>query len=474
MPADPASLEWVEKHRPRTLDALAGNRKAVEDLRAWARAWDEGVPAKRAVILAGEPGTGKTSAALALAAERGWNVVELNASDQRNYDVVKRVAGAGATHDTFSPTGEFLASAAGKRTLVVLDEADNLFGREDRGGMKAIVETIRQARQPIVLIANDLYQLTRGAESLKTLALTIRFQRLRKEAVAAVLREVAGAEGVEVDPGALSLLADRAGGDLRSAVKDLQALATGRARVTERDVPAMGLRDTRATVFDALGVIFKTTDAKEAKAAALDLEESPEDLILWVDENLPLEYRDPPDLVEGYAALSRADIQLGRARRRRAYSLWPYATELMTAGVAVAKARPYRSFQRYQFPRWLRILSASRGPRALRNAVAAKVGAATHSSSDLARQETVPALRTLCNADADFAVRVVRALELEEDEVEFLLGKDSPVKDRVLAALAQPPEPERPQALDEPERKPEPEPVSPSAGAQNQSRLFDF
>ena len=41
-----------------------------------------------------------------------------------------------------------------------MDEADNLQGTSDRGGAKAIIECIKNARQPIVLIANDLYGLS--------------------------------------------------------------------------------------------------------------------------------------------------------------------------------------------------------------------------------------------------------------------------------------------------------------------------
>src|SRR3990172_8151465 len=67
----------------------------------------------------------------------------------------------GALAETFSETGEFLSTFAGGRKLVVLDEADNLFGREDSGGIGAIVDTMRQTRQPIVLLANDAYELTR-------------------------------------------------------------------------------------------------------------------------------------------------------------------------------------------------------------------------------------------------------------------------------------------------------------------------
>ena len=58
---------WAEKYRPAALDEVVGNPAALADLRKWADAWGRGRPDKKAVILQGDPGTGKTSAALALA-----------------------------------------------------------------------------------------------------------------------------------------------------------------------------------------------------------------------------------------------------------------------------------------------------------------------------------------------------------------------------------------------------------------------
>src|SRR5881409_2430165 len=140
---------WAEKYRPKSLRDVVGNPTAVADLERWARSWEKGAPDRRAVILAGPPGTGKTSAALALARDMGWAVVEMNASDRRNAEAVREVALRGAVTQTFSDSADFLTTAAGGRKLVVLDEADNLFGRQDTGGIGAIVDTIRQARQPI-------------------------------------------------------------------------------------------------------------------------------------------------------------------------------------------------------------------------------------------------------------------------------------------------------------------------------------
>jgi replication factor C large subunit len=121
-------MDWAEKYRPAHLADIVGNTTAVRQMADWAKAWSR---KSRPLLLYGKPGTGKTSSAGALANDMGWEVIELNASDQRTAAVIERVAGAGST--TMSLTGA-------PRKLIVLDEADNLQGTADRGGAKAILE----------------------------------------------------------------------------------------------------------------------------------------------------------------------------------------------------------------------------------------------------------------------------------------------------------------------------------------------
>jgi len=96
-PAHNVSLSWVEKYRPRTLDELVGHNKISEQMKTWARHWSDGsMPKMKALILEGEPGVGKTTAALALANEMKWEVIELNASDARNLESIRKMATRGA------------------------------------------------------------------------------------------------------------------------------------------------------------------------------------------------------------------------------------------------------------------------------------------------------------------------------------------------------------------------------------------
>jgi len=179
--------DWTEKYRPISLDEVVGNERAIIELRKWANSWINGIPKKRAVILSGKPGTGKTSSALAIANDFGWTAVELNTSDARNAEKIKKVATFGAMNETFSDNGMFISSRDGGRKLIIMDEADNLYERiegsnqkdnefSDKGGKKAIIDTINITQQPIILIVNDYYALIKGGgEALKQMCKLIKF-----------------------------------------------------------------------------------------------------------------------------------------------------------------------------------------------------------------------------------------------------------------------------------------------------------
>jgi replication factor C large subunit len=416
------NIDWAEKYRPKKLADVVGNPEATNKLKRWAESWERGIPKQRAVILIGDAGIGKTSSALALSGEFGWGVVEMNASDLRNADAIKRIATSGAMHETFTDSGEFISSQHGGRKLIILDEADNIFGKEDYGGVQAISATIKETFQPIILIVNDYYALTRRAPAIKTLCLTIRFQRIHRTTVIRLLRSICQRENITASNEVLTAIAEHSGGDLRSAINDLQSLSLGKSKITEKDVTVLGYRDSRTTIFKAMAEVFKATSFSRALESTYDLNEDPGHVILWIDENLPLEYKRPEDLASAYQPLSRASIFLGRVGRKKNFKFWSYANDLMTAGVALSKTSTYPGYTKYQFPTWLAKMSRSKGLRSTQKSLYGKLSSAYHTSPYIIHTSVFPYFKYLFENEKRFSLHTIHNLGLEAEEIAFILG----------------------------------------------------
>ncbi|WP_290819210.1 replication factor C large subunit [Halovivax sp.] len=401
--------DWTEKYRPTTLSAVRGNDKARDQLREWAQTWDDH---RKAAIVHGSPGVGKTSAAHALANDLGWPVMELNASDHRGAEVIERVAGEASKSGT-------LTGGSGGRRLVILDEADNFHGNADYGGSREVTRVVKSANQPIVLVANEFYDMS---QSLRNACETIEFRDVSARSIVPVLRDICRKEGVEFEDDALAAIADATSGDLRSAVNDLQAIAEDAETLTTDDV-VTGERDRTEGIFDFLDALIKEKDAEGALKASYDVDETPDDLINWIEDNVPKDYRGR-ELADAYGYLSNADRWLGRVRATQNYSYWRYATDNMTAGVAASRREDKGGWTRYGPPSYWSKLGRSRSTRDTRDAIAERIAEREGVSVATARRDLLPYLSAMTHhcRNRELTVRMTAAYELDEAEVSFVTG----------------------------------------------------
>jgi len=425
--------DWTEKYRPEHLDKIVGNERAIVELKIWAAAWNHGNPKKRAVILSGSPGTGKTSCALALAKDYGWPAIELNTSDSRNAAKIKKVATFGAVNETFDNNGSFVSSHKGGRKLIVLDEADNLYEKikdsgkndmSDKGGKRAIIDTIKITKQPIILIVNDYYSLIKGSgENLKKTCKLIKFYNPYPNSIFGLLKQICISEGITTDLKVLKAISDRCKGDIRSAVNDLQSICLDKKQLDIQSLNVLGYRDKNKIIFDALRDIFKTRDIQKIKESVSNLDEDPNSVILWITENLPVEYKDTHDLVRGYDAISKADVFLGRTYRRQNYGLWSYACDLMNGGVATAKTHEYQN-EKYNFPLWLREKKSSKSYLDTRDSIVGKMNGICHNSNRKSREFLSMYLIHMFRNNLEFALKMMHKFEFTESEMKYLLGEN--------------------------------------------------
>ncbi|MFH1786705.1 MAG: replication factor C large subunit [archaeon] len=397
------SEPWTKKYKP-SIKEIYGQDKAVQSVISYLKNWR---PRMKPVLLYGSPGTGKTAVVEAAAKEGGYELVELNASDERNAAAISSKAVSAATQ----------ASLFGNKKIILLDEIDGLYGTKDRGAIPTIVELIEKARYPIILTANDPYR--QNIRSLRDKCVTVHFQKLDSRSIASRLAEICKAESISASKEVLQSVAQRSGGDMRSAILDLQSIAAGKKEVSQKDVDLLSSRDQVRDIFETLKLIFKSSTIETAIQAMNESDKSPDDLFLWVRENLPLEYSGV-DLARAYAVLSRADMFRSRIMRQQYWGYLRYTLELISAGVSVSKSQKNPNYIKYKPPTLLLKYGRYRFTRAARDGLARKIAAATHSSSqDVIR--ALPYYRILAR-DKGFAEKISAELKLDESEVKYIAG----------------------------------------------------
>jgi replication factor C subunit 1 len=226
---------WTDIHSPKDLTEIIGNQQTIKKLIAWMDDWDEVVingnkkevvfkgrgqienVNSRACLITGDPGIGKTTTVRLIAKLKGYRTFELNASDQRNKGIIQKKVGFLRNNKTL------YAGEVQDKNLIIMDEVDGMGGNEDRGGIAALIDIIKQTQTPIICIAND--RQSPKIRSLVDKCYDLRFNKPDKRQIAKRLQEICLKEGLQVDTNALEYLCESVGNDIRQCLNFLELWA---------------------------------------------------------------------------------------------------------------------------------------------------------------------------------------------------------------------------------------------------------
>ena len=399
-------LLWVEKYRPKKIADVIGNEEAKATFVEWLKNKRR---TKKAVLLFGPPGVGKTTLVNAAASEFGFRIIEMNASDTRTEKAINKVAGPATSFialDTFSTES--------KGNILFLDEVDGIAGNEDRGGVGAIIKIVETSLVPVVMAANDpdLEKL----RPLKKVCALIRFHQVRLPLIIFMLQGICKKEGIKAEFEALERIAQKSRGDVRSAINDLQSLAEVGKTLTLQDTLTLSSRNRDVSMDETLRSYFSVKTLSEASSLLSYSNVDYDEFLMAVGDNLPRRFTDLDELAKAYDLVSKADVYRGRIGIEE-WHLLRYFFNYMAEAAAVAPSS-YKPFEFISPPIRIITLFWTKGKRTLLDGICAKIGQQCHVSRTTAKTAFVPFIRTILLKQKTSPI--IDWLRLSPEEVDFL------------------------------------------------------
>ncbi|CAM4901673.1 unnamed protein product [Rotaria socialis] len=263
-----------EAHKDRTHSIATVNKKVYpSDIQFELDACKR--PLQKVALLCGSPGAGKTTLAHVVARHAGYNVIEMNASDDRSVELFR------TRLETATQMREVLSKDY-KPNCLLIDEIDgapapsiqllvDLISRMPADSQQASSKTKKNNSfvllRPVICICNDLY--VPALKPLRQIALILNFPRIEPNVLAKRLLTISEQLNIQTDMITMNSLCAKATCDIRSCLHFMQFVVTHRNRaITKKMIEStvvLGVKDAQKSLFEIWTEILQVPQSKKTQ-----------------------------------------------------------------------------------------------------------------------------------------------------------------------------------------------------------------
>lgn len=318
------------------ISEFVGNENSRKKVVEWLVKWSDG---SKPLLLVGPPGVGKTSFVHALSREFDIDLIELNASDTRNKNLLAQVI-----FPIFSN-----ASLTGKNFLLFLDEIDGISNREDSGGLDFLLDLFKEPSIRVVMAANKSNE---AIKKISKVSKTITFSPIPPRLSMLYLDRILRLQNSSMKLEDRIAVVRNCFGDIRSLLNAAQVMKAGytttKNPVLDIDIENMINHFFSSTTFEeALDIVQRADISYSDPRFGQSSEDRRKDILAAFFSSIVMSKIDIPTITLLLDRLSELDVILSRSLVMRNWKILRYFPLILTKSLFYESRNKYIRYNRY-------------------------------------------------------------------------------------------------------------------------------